>query len=591
MQKFSILLLVGVFWFGLPSLALAERIISFDTIVRVNQAGDLLVTETIQYDFGEKVRHGIFRRIPYLYDSATGQTRADIDSFAVSTNEGESLPFTESRDGGFVRLKIGDPEVTTTGIETYTISYTVHDAVLFLEDRDEIYWNLTGNDWPLPIEVARGVFVLGFPEATIVQSACYAGAYGSQRPCEASATSSDGRTLEIGQRLLGAKEGLSVAVAFPKGLLTEPSSVEKTQSWLLANWIVAIPLGVVLLMMRLWYVRGRDPRGRGVIVRQYDAPETLSPLATGLLIDEVVHNRDVTAQLIDLAVKGYLKIHQVEKQRLIFSETDYELERLKYADETLSDIDRKLLEKIFDETTPAALRFDLLAENEAETETAENQETENARVALSDLKHKLTSLYQQVGEDINAELTWEGYFVRNPQSERKRYITAGLIGGFVSLWVVGFFGLSQSLVVYGSIVVAGLSVVGFGYFMPQRTKKGVQMREYILGLKEYLSVAEADRLAFHNDPEKTPERFDALLPYAMVLGVEKEWAKKFAEIYEVEPHWFDGGGARFNPAIFATDMKGFTQSMQTAAAPKSSGGSSGGGFSGGGFGGGGGGSW
>ncbi len=144
--------------------------------------------------------------------------------------------------------------------------------------------------------------------------------------------------------------------------------------------------------------------------------------------------------------------------------------------------------------------------------------------------------------------------------------------------------------------LSGMVFMGFGYFMPQRTQKGAIVREEVLGLKMYMETAEKDRINFHNAPEKNPAQFEKLLPYAMALGVEEQWAKQFEDITKSAPDWYDGGGTSFSPVIFAHSMHDFSSANNaTMVSTPSSAGSGGSGFSGGGsgggFGGGGGGSW
>jgi uncharacterized membrane protein len=148
-----------------------------------------------------------------------------------------------------------------------------------------------------------------------------------------------------------------------------------------------------------------------------------------------------------------------------------------------------------------------------------------------------------------------------------------------------------------SAIISAIIVFVFGFLMPARTHKGVLAKEYILGLKEYLMVAEKDRIKFHNAPEKNPKQFEKLLPYAMVLGVEKEWAEQFKDIYIQNPSWYnDPSGANFNSLVLLSSLNSFsssTNSVLTSVPSSASGGGSGfgGGGGGGGFGGGGGGSW
>jgi uncharacterized membrane protein len=145
-------------------------------------------------------------------------------------------------------------------------------------------------------------------------------------------------------------------------------------------------------------------------------------------------------------------------------------------------------------------------------------------------------------------------------------------------------------------VVSGLIIAGFGFLMPNRTIKGVETRALILGLKEYLNTAEKDRLEFHNAPEKKPEVFEKLLPFAIALKVDKAWAKQFENIYKTNPSWYsDSSGHAFNAYFLSSSLGDFSSSLNSAVASTTASASSGGsGFSGGGgggFGGGGGGSW
>ena len=163
------------------------------------------------------------------------------------------------------------------------------------------------------------------------------------------------------------------------------------------------------------------------------------------------------------------------------------------------------------------------------------------------------------------------------------FIGAGVLTLFFSMgWIV-------------RLILCDLVFLGFAVFMPARTKKGVLVQEHILGLKQYLTVAEKDRMAFHNAPEKNPQLFERLLPYAIALGVEKQWAEQFADMHMSSPSWYRGAGTDITPALLVTNISAFGDTAKSTftsqPASSSSSGFGGGGFSGGGFGGGGGGSW
>ena len=215
-------------------------------------------------------------------------------------------------------------------------------------------------------------------------------------------------------------------------------------------------------------------------------------------------------------------------------------------------------------------------------------------VKLSSLKNQFYSNLISIRKTVFQSVVDKGYFPQNPSTVRSAYIIVAAI-----MAVGSFFWRSVTQNVYNllGLFISALVVGIFGYFMPKRTVKGAQAKQYILGLKMYLSVAEKDRLKFFNAPEKSPERFEKLLPYAMVLGVEKDWAKQFEGLYNQPPRWYsDPYGGAFNAIIFTNSLHSFSQSAGTtfASRPGGSGGGSGfggGGFSGGGFGGGGGGGW
>jgi len=210
-------------------------------------------------------------------------------------------------------------------------------------------------------------------------------------------------------------------------------------------------------------------------------------------------------------------------------------------------------------------------------------------VKLSDLKNKFYKDLKEAKDKVYQSTAEKGYFTVNPNKIRGIFALIGVPIVMLGFFLGGFFGAIGTI----SLAVSGIVLVIFGYIIPARTKKGVEVKEHILGLKLYMSVAEARRLEFHNAPEKKPEVFEKLLPYAMALGVEKEWAKQFEGIYNAQPGWYSSpAGIAFNAAFFASSMSDFSKTANTAMASSPSGGSGfSGGGSGGGGGGGGGGSW
>lgn len=544
--------------------ARAEQISLFAADISIAKDGSVTVAENITYDFGNLERHGIFRTIPIKYERNGGTYKLRISNVDVTNGEGTDIPFTLSYPGDNLEIKIGDPDRTITGVRVYRIQYTAKRAINFFPDHDELYWNVTGEGWNVPILAAKALVSLEGAED--VRAACFIGPRGSTAPCNMSRAASlaafdAGKTVSPG-------EGLTVVYGFPKGLVPEPTRKDAVKYFLLDNGVLGLPLIILVLMFYVWRKYGRDPIGRGTIVPEYDAPQGLTPLQLGILVDESVHPRDISAEIIYLATKGYFTITREEKKKfLIFPANDYRLTKLKDAGNELERFDKKLLTMLF----------------------GSDQE-----VWLSGLKGKRAAFteLQQAKKDVYEDLVSKKYFVRNPNTVKALWVIGGIVAGLLLVFGLSAFAPEGVAIVSG--VLSGLILVIFGIFMPARTQKGVAAREHALGLKEYITVAEKDRLAFHNDPAKNPQRFEAILPFAIALGVDKAWAKIFEGI-SMQPSWYsDPSHMAFNSLVFANALGDFSSSVQ-AVAPASSAGSGGSGFSGGGggggFGGGGGGSW
>jgi len=394
-----------------------------------------------------------------------------------------------------------------------------------------------------------------------VQRECFAGTTGSTSSCELNQLQNS--TAIFSHTGLAANQGLTVVIGLPPGTVYQPTTAEFLFEAARDNAVVVVPVITLAIMLYLWWTKGRDPKGRGAIPAQYEPPKALSPAQVGLLIDEKADNVDVSAEIVHLAVQGWLKINRLETKKLVGKSVDYRFDRLRQGSNPEDSFDRELLTNLFD---------------------SKNQ------IKLSDLKNKfaadMTKLKRQLYEDAVAKR----YFAQSPQITRWIYIGIG-IGVVV---VGGFLGAISGPIAAVSLALSGVIILIIGLLMPVKTKQGVLVKEHILGLKRYLSVAEKARLAFHNAPEKNPAHFDALLPYAMVLGVEKQWASQFKDIYKEQPSWYSGPlGAHFAVAALASDMRSFSTSAGATLASTASSGGSGfsGGGAGGGFGGGGGGSW
>jgi uncharacterized membrane protein len=324
-------------------------------------------------------------------------------------------------------------------------------------------------------------------------------------------------------------------------------------------------------MLRLWRTRGRDPE-LAPIAAQYEPPAQMTPAELGTLVDGKPDMRDITASIVDLAVRGYLHIAEIQNDHLfgLFSSKDYTftLKRTREQWKELKRHEQDLLEALFAGSV--------------------------ASVTLSDLKNKFYKHLPGLRDELYDRLVKDGFYTGRPDRVRLLYtiggIVAGLAIGFVSSWIMIGLGM-QPFAGIAAGIASGVIVILFGWFMPSRTSRGTRELEKVLGFREFLSRVEGDRL---QRLVKTPEMFEKYLPFAMALGVEDNWAKAFDSIYTQPPQWYSGpaGVHTFRPSVFTGDLG--RMSTQAAAAmsssPRSSGGSGfRGGSSGGGFGGGGGG--
>lgn len=539
---------------ALPAHASAYQ--SFFADVEVRPDGSFVVTETIDGAFAAE-RHGIYRAVPLRYENENGTTKTiGLDVVSV-TRDGESEPFTTFSEGSFETVKIGADEVTFSGPFSYEIVYRVEDAVLFHESADEVYWNVAGDQWDEPIgSVGARVRVAGVA-ADAFSVSCYTGAYGSAaQDCVWDAVD--------GEVVAQANEFLTVSVSFPKGFVREPSVSERTTGWLSDNWdafVLFAPLLALGVLLRRWWKFGRDAKGRGTIVAQFDPPDGLRPTLMGTLVDATVHDRDVSAGIVDLAVRGYLRIIEDETSTLGFKSRTYRLKRLRVADDALKPFERELMDGLFG------------TEEEA---------------ALKDRRAELVKARKKIEELAYEEMAALGYYASNPQGARTFHfglaIAVGFLGHLVGVAVAASTG--HSFVLFASYATAALIAV-FGLMMPKKTEKGALAAEHARGFKLYLEKAETYRIQW----QEREGVFENFLPYAMVFGVADKWSKALADVAKEPPGWYVGNFAAWSAVDFSDRVSTFTGAAAAVAAPQSSGGSGGGGFSGGGFGGGGGGSW
>ena len=539
----------------------------FDATIEVSADGSIGVEEYIVARFTGSW-NGIFRTIPIEYRSPQGLNytlRLDIQS--VTDDEGRSLKYESSRERHYRKLKIWVPGAANT-TKTLKVIYRVANGLRFFDEHDELYWNVTGDEWEIPIESASAQVTLP-GGVSGVRATAFRGAYGSTEQTDVT-IEQNGVSVKT-TRGLGMREGLTIVVGWNPGVVHRPTAAERAADAVYSNLPLAIPPLVFLGMFRLWRRRGRDPE-LSPISTQYEPPASMTPAELGTLIDGKPDMRDITSTIVDLAVRGYLHITETKDDHLfgLFSSKDYTFTLKKTRNEWtgLKAHERELLDALFEGSSS---------------------------VTLSDLKNKFYKHLPKLRNGLYGNLVSDGFYTGRPDRVRTLYVIGGVVFGLIvafgSAALMGWLGMQPGAGIIAGIL-SGVIVVLFGWFMPSRTVQGTRQLEKVLGFREFLSRVEGDRL---DRMVKTPEMFEKFLPFAMALGVEETWAKAFEGIYKDPPSWYTGPGGMhtFRPSTFASNLGVMsTQAASVmASAPRSSGGSGfgGGGSSGGGFGGGGGG--
>jgi hypothetical protein len=587
-----------------PAVAAAgERIDSYNVVLDVHRDGSLRISETIAYDFGTNERHGIVRDIPtrIIYDKKHDRVYRLHDVSVTSPTAGTPAEVSRSESNGTTTLRVGDPDKTVHGRHTYVVRYSIDGALNTFPDHVELFWNAIGLQWDVPIR--RATARVNTP-GSVDQLACYAGPDRSTTPCGA-ASSSGHEASFAAPGGLAPFSALTVVVGLPRSAVPGAGPILE-ERWSVKGALTPTPLsaGLALAVLAVgavavvWLVggAGRDRRYIGLtpgvlpaagqpVVEQrvpfvrrepvavaFSPPAGLRPGQIGTLLDEQANVIDVTATIIDLAVRGHLRIEELERPHW-FSPRDWRLIRLPGApSDVLLPFEQELMNGLF--------------------ETGQD-------VRLSELKKKFAARLASVQTKLYEDVTAAGWFRGRPDKVRGRWSAAGVglaAAGGVLTWLLGR--QLHWAVVGLAVVVVGLLLHRLGRRMPARTPIGSAVLAQAQGFREYIRTAEADQLRF----EERSEIFSRYLPYAIVFGEAERWVTVFGVLaaagaagVAAGPGWYVGPGG-WDPSHFNESLTGFTTSASStfaAATPSSSGGSgfSGGGSSGGGGGGGGGGSW
>jgi hypothetical protein len=520
-----------IFWGGTGvAFAAQEKIDSFDSVIKMNADSSIDVEETILYDVGSRLVPWIHHNIPVRYlisDRGGEKYTLRLSEVSVTDAYGNPYAFVISDSGGSKKISIGGSGTAPDGKKAYIIRYHLEYPLSYHDTYDEMFWNVTSDDWTVPIrEVSARVI---YPSAIRTggedsRIECYAGRRGSRRDCDQAkhvfAGAQDGKAgaAEFLSSELGAGEGMAIVVAVPKGMLKKPNFLNYL-GWVMEDlgrdftkdgWVMILPLLILIRMLLIWHKGGRDPKGRETIIPEYDIPDGLTPAELGIILDERCGQKEIVAEMIFLAERGYIRIERAEGG-------DYVFRRLKDPANLENEFDRELMQGIF---------------------------MVYGETKLSKLKGKFIKAYGGIVNSLFQSVHKKGYFSENPHKVISRY----------SMWAIFLlFGLMFFLYILAGMADAGLELpfssnftlftilsvilsifvlISLARIMPKKTHKGVAIREHILGFREYLRVVEKERLEFHNAPGEQNKDFEKLLSYAIALGVDEEWARQFDGLCE-----------------------------------------------------------
>jgi len=546
-----------------PAFARSWRIADFHSTISIGQDGTALVQEHITFSFIGSFQ-GIYRDIPVEYPGPKGTNYTlFLKVLSVTDQNGNKLRYEEHRKGPNVELKIYVPGAEDT-TKTVDISYESPDAVRYFPDHDEFYWNVTGNDWPVPIDHASALVAFPPNAAGSLRAQAFTGVYGSHDQEATSEIKGSDVSFET-TNPLPMRGGFTIDVYIPKGILKEPGTLTKIGWFLRSNSIIFLPIFAFAVMFPLWWYRGKDPNPGMSVAPMYEPPKGMTPAETGTLVDDSVDPRDITSTVVDLAVRGYLKIEETQDRHLIFSHKDYIFHLVKPRDQWtgLAPHELVLLNHMFD--------------------TGDDR-------TLSSLKNQFYTAIPPIKADIIGSLKNKGMYTIDPDSSTGYILVGAILVAlpFVLLQVTGvvdFF--LEPVMPIVSIAIAALIVFLFGRAMTAKSLLGQRTKVEILGFQEFMNRVDADRLK-----RMPPDTFEKFLPYAMALGVEHHWAQAFKDIVRDPPSWYVSpvgyGPYGWTPIFFANSMHTMSADMHNVmiSAPRAS--STGSGFGGGGFGGGGG---
>jgi hypothetical protein len=565
----------------------------FDARLDIQRDGSVLAHEAIDVDFLARTdRHGIYRDIQHLFDYNEKVNRdygISLTRVTDAAGRPQTVATLSSDQGTLWRFRIGDANTIVRGKQSYRLEYRITGSLNGFADHDELYWNPTGT-WP--VDMTRASVTVTAPDGAINKVECFQGPAGSREHCASrfspnEATFSATRPLPVGEQLTivtGLRKGVvattaPILVPKPRGIFEFFDTTPLNLS--LGGVLLA---GVIGGFSALWWRVGRDRRFVSMhylsgdtqeeraplfksdpVVVEFEPPDGMRPAQMGLVIDESADTLDVTATIVDLAVRGYLSITELEKHGW-FGKTDWQIDKKRTPGPEILDYERIVLDGLFKGRTT---------------------------VKLSDLRATFYSDLAKAKSALYKDGVQRGWFPRNPNTIRGLFRFFGVLVIIVGVMLTIFLGRSSGRgIVALPVIFGGLLLIVFARAMVRRSAKGREAMRRTLGFARYIKTGETAQQQF----AERAKIFAAYLPFAVVFKCTHLWAERFKDIdmQAATAGWYVGT-TNFNAMSFSSNLGSFSSSISSAIAstPSASGSSgfSGGGSSGGGGGGGGGGSW
>jgi Predicted membrane protein (DUF2207) len=530
------LAVAGVLTWALPASAATGGTVTRDTVAfTVGTGGVLHAQERIVYDFtagGTGLERSFLTKIR---DDDTRDRIFVVEHVTASSPDGGPTRVSVAQNGDHTVVTVGGGQ-SLTGAHTVVLGYDVRGAL----SAGELHWTAIGG-WAVPVTSAQ-VSV----EAPIPSSAlnCFAGALSSSTSCNQYFTDHTHLQAQFVQQNMAPGDYLTTVVRYPQGTVAGQPIYQQRRTLTTMFAVNPLTVGALALVLALlvcgialvYALHGRDARvvskraGEG---DQAPADEPLNgvrPGQIGTLIDETVDAVDVTASIVDLAVRGYLLIEELPR------ETNGRLDwRLRRLDQPIADLyayERLLLAALFDGRDA---------------------------IRLSDLGGTFAGDLAKVRHALYDDVVRQGWFARRPDSVRSHWTTAGIAVTVLGVAGTVALALLTNLALIGlAVIVAGGALAYGGHFMPAKTTKGSTVLAHTVGFRAFL-----DR----GDPSTVPDReriavFSRYLPYAIVFGAAQHWAGVIEDagvraVGADNLSWYEGP-AEWDLSRFAESMRSFT---------------------------------